>query len=331
MMDNLQSVLPFISSFSNKLLQTDDYSLIANLLCEVISTAGLDDCVIYRAESANKQLTQVAAIGQKLNSKGKIDNPIQLRYGEGIVGMVALFKKSIIIDDTTLTPNYVIDDEHRLSELTVPILYNNEVIGVIDSENEQKDYFNDFHHALFEVLAATAAPVFHHVSGNASPLPQKPLEKRSPFPDATLNASKTNNQRDAFIASLNGLSAKDFTKLITETLKHYHKPVAFNHHPVFENIFSNADDKFALTLFDWLKKQINDACDELFLPTPKTQKLHFIIEHTYFSPLINHQAVADKLGMSYSTFTRHLAKAKKELSDYLWVKLTRPQYSLRAS
>jgi hypothetical protein len=79
-------------------------------------------------------------------------------------------------------------------------------------------------------------------------------------------------------------------------------------------------DEFAQFLLQRLKDEVKVCTDELFLTSPKTQKYHFIIEHTYISPLQNHQLVADKLGMSYSTFARHLSKARNQLLEYLWEK-----------
>ncbi|HEX7847404.1 MAG TPA: histidine kinase, partial [Chitinophagaceae bacterium] len=61
----------------------------------------------------------------------------------GIVGHVAQTKKPILINDTRKEPRYRVDDEFRLSELAVPIIDNDELLGVIDSEHRQVNYFNE--------------------------------------------------------------------------------------------------------------------------------------------------------------------------------------------
>ncbi|MEM7020818.1 MAG: diguanylate cyclase, partial [Pseudomonadota bacterium] len=45
-------------------------------------------------------------------------------------------------------PDYIVDDVARASEITVPIMYDSKVLGVIDSESSQPDFFNG-HHLFF--------------------------------------------------------------------------------------------------------------------------------------------------------------------------------------
>ena len=65
--------------------------------------------------------------------------------GKGVVGSVAQNGRAEIIADTRKDPRYIIDDEIRLSEITVPIVFENEVIGVIDSEHEECNFFTEEH------------------------------------------------------------------------------------------------------------------------------------------------------------------------------------------
>jgi len=76
--------------------------------------------------------------------------------GEGIVGHVAETGIPEIIGNTATENRYLIDDDIRYSELAVPILYKNKVIGVIDSENSRKFFFTKKHLNLFNTIAALA-------------------------------------------------------------------------------------------------------------------------------------------------------------------------------
>ena len=52
--------------------------------------------------------------------------------GTGIVGKTAVEKKARITNDTSLSEDYITDDQWRFSEITIPIIHENELIGIID-------------------------------------------------------------------------------------------------------------------------------------------------------------------------------------------------------
>lgn len=125
-----------------------------DVVTECIPVIGVDDFIIYLYDKDKDRLVQVAAYGHKGNEDSKILNPIEIKPGEGIVGNVFTSKKPIMVGDTSLSSDYIVDDAFRLSELAVPILIGDEVFGVIDSEHPQKDFYNQTHLQLFNVIAA---------------------------------------------------------------------------------------------------------------------------------------------------------------------------------
>ena len=52
-------------------------------------------------------------------------------------------KQPLIVNDTRKDKRYRVDDQFRLSEVTVPIIHNNELLGIIDSEHQQVAYFSE--------------------------------------------------------------------------------------------------------------------------------------------------------------------------------------------
>ena len=330
-MDSVNQLLPHIATFSALLPAANTRQAIAQSICKAVQNAGLKDCVVYYANPHKSELEQLAAIGEKLSRDGKIQNPIRLKYGQGIVGMVALFRKDIIIDDTRLTPNYVVDDQSRLSELTVPIIYDDQLLGVIDSEHDEQAYFGDFHRQLFQVLATMAAPQLsiaianeqtNEQSVSPTPIEQYKINQKLDSENVSSVEKKQANYDQQVTELLSMIDADEFQKIVAGLLKNYHKPNALSGLPKLKSLLAGYEDKaFSSFFIETLKEAIRHACDELFLPTPKTQKFHYIIEHTYFKPLANHQAVADHLGMSYSSFNRHLGNARREIASYVWVKL----------
>jgi len=63
--------------------------------------------------------------------------------GQGVVGHVMQSRQPLLIKDTRKDPRYRVDEAFRLSEVCVPIIHNDELLGVLDSEHSLPDYFNE--------------------------------------------------------------------------------------------------------------------------------------------------------------------------------------------
>jgi signal transduction histidine kinase len=137
-------------------------------VCEnAIRHLGYEDCVIYLLDEDNPSyLYQAAALGNKNPDKRIILGPIKIKIGEGIVGSVALSGRSELVSDTSKDKRYLTDDILRLSEITVPIINNNKVIGVIDSEHSQKYFFPENHLKILNTISAMTATKIVQVKYN---------------------------------------------------------------------------------------------------------------------------------------------------------------------
>tara|TARA_B110000285_G_scaffold36646_1_gene39658 strand:+ start:1316 stop:3799 length:2484 start_codon:yes stop_codon:yes gene_type:complete len=106
---------------------------------------GTKDCVFYAV--VNDELVQMAnTSGINYNDQ----NRFKVKIGEGVVGQVAESRMGIICPDTRLSKNYIAEGEKRLSEIAVPVVLDDELIGVIDAEHLDKNYFTQEH---LEVLS----------------------------------------------------------------------------------------------------------------------------------------------------------------------------------
>jgi signal transduction histidine kinase/ligand-binding sensor domain-containing protein len=119
-----------------------------------ISQLGFMDCVVYLYDPKRKVLIQKAAYGPKNPQKHEINNALEIPLGNGIVGAVAQSKKAEIINNTSKDNRYILDDERRFSEITVPILVDNEIFGVIDSEHPKKRFFKKYHLRILSQIAS---------------------------------------------------------------------------------------------------------------------------------------------------------------------------------
>lgn len=148
--------LKIINEFTIHLLNQDSIEGIAwSVTKDAIAYLGFEDCVVYLIEE--DMLVQKAAYGAKNPTEHKIINCIEIPIGQGIVGTVAKTGQPLLVSDTSLDERYIEDDDYRFSELAVPIIFENQVIGVIDSENAQKDFFNKEHLSILTTIASMVA------------------------------------------------------------------------------------------------------------------------------------------------------------------------------
>jgi phosphoserine phosphatase RsbU/P len=86
---------------------------------------------------------------------------IQLKHdipvGKGLVGTAAQIKKPVLAPDVARDPRYIKANPETRSELVVPLIYKDAVIGVLDLENTRRGYFNEEHLRTVSTLAAQIA------------------------------------------------------------------------------------------------------------------------------------------------------------------------------
>jgi len=81
----------------------------------------------------------------------------RVKIGRGIVGQAALERKSMLIEDVRTVENYINANPQVISELAVPLIVKNKVIGVIDIQSEYPSYFTHEHQRLLELTASRMA------------------------------------------------------------------------------------------------------------------------------------------------------------------------------
>jgi GAF domain-containing protein len=151
--------LDVVNFFASSLLftQTDLDDILWDVANNAVARLGLEDCVIYLLDPPGTTLVQRAAFGPK-NPKGReILAPITIPVGRGIVGWVAATGEPAVIADTREDPRYITDDQARLSELAIPIVFDDAVIGVLDSEHSQAGFFTQSHLEILTTIASMTA------------------------------------------------------------------------------------------------------------------------------------------------------------------------------
>jgi two-component system LytT family sensor kinase len=130
----------FSKSLANKKTSED---VLWDVAQNLIGRMHYEECVLYLWNKDKTKMVQKAAHGPKGAPGSIATNVFEVEPGQGIVGQVILTKEPILLEDTRTDKRYRVDDAFRLSELTVPILHNDELLGVIDSEHSQLKYFTE--------------------------------------------------------------------------------------------------------------------------------------------------------------------------------------------
>jgi len=81
----------------------------------------------------------------------------RIKVGEGVTGLAAQRREAVLVNDVRTAPQYIETLPQVRSELAVPLIIKNRVIGVIDIEAPQPGYFTDDHKRLLSVVASRIA------------------------------------------------------------------------------------------------------------------------------------------------------------------------------
>lgn len=122
--------------------KTNYYDIAWEILVNIANYLDSDDCVIYLINENTNSMEQIAAYGSKVKDK-EILNRLVIPVGKGVVGSVAKTGIPELIHDTSKDPRYIKDIENNYSEITVPIIVEGHIIGIIDSEHKEKHFFNE--------------------------------------------------------------------------------------------------------------------------------------------------------------------------------------------
>ena len=79
---------------------------------------------------------------------------MRIRMGQGVVGEAAERREAVLVNDVTQANNYINANPDVRSEMAVPLIVKNRVIGVIDIQSEQVGYFRPEHLRMLTLTAS---------------------------------------------------------------------------------------------------------------------------------------------------------------------------------
>jgi sigma-B regulation protein RsbU (phosphoserine phosphatase) len=156
--------------FENAQKQAETLLLLNEISREANSTLQVEE-VLRRAAELTKRLIdyQIFSILLYDETGNVFRHRVTVKFGqrvqekatvpahEGIVGAAASLRRPIVVPDTALDPRYRMVNPETRSELAVPMISKNRVVGVMDLESPQLNYFTPDHVQVLSILAAHLA------------------------------------------------------------------------------------------------------------------------------------------------------------------------------
>jgi sigma-B regulation protein RsbU (phosphoserine phosphatase) len=87
----------------------------------------------------------------------RVQGKLRVSASEGIVGAAATLRQPVVVPDVTADPRYLMVNPETRSELAIPMIHKGKVIGVLDLESPQLNYFTEDHVQTLSILAANLA------------------------------------------------------------------------------------------------------------------------------------------------------------------------------
>jgi sigma-B regulation protein RsbU (phosphoserine phosphatase) len=148
---NLESFLVEVAEVVNTTLDLDTLlKRTAELVKRVI------DYEIFSILLLNEK-TQELRMRFAIGHPPEVIERIRIKVGDGVTGLAAQRREAVLINDITQESRYIGVVKGVRSELAVPLIVKNRVVGVIDIEAREAGYFTDEHSRLLTLVASRIA------------------------------------------------------------------------------------------------------------------------------------------------------------------------------
>jgi phosphoserine phosphatase RsbU/P len=148
--NRISKTLTQLSHEFSSILQLDE--LLAKIAKAVKTLINYDAFSILMVDHEQKCLRH--HFSERYDERINLDN---IALGKGITGAAAEQRETIKVDDTLTDPRYIPSHPEIRSEVAVPLIVKDRVIGVMDLESERIAYFTDDHVRTVSLLAPQIA------------------------------------------------------------------------------------------------------------------------------------------------------------------------------
>lgn len=112
------------------------------------------------------------------------------------------------------------------------------------------------------------------------------------------------------------LSEPEFAEAVRQALRNVRRPDLLAQNPLLRSrcVRDSADQEPTPATLQGLLREGAEA----LMATPKLQKLHRVLWHTFFEPAPTQEAAAELLDLPFSTYRYQLGKAVEQITGWLW-------------
>lgn len=154
MQTSLPKVEPFLLEVADVVNTTLDLDTLLERVAAIIRR--VIDYDIFAILLLNER-AQELHIRFSIGHPREVADKIRIPVGEGVTGLAAARREAVLVNDVTQETRYIEGTPGVRSELAVPLIVKNKVIGVIDLEAPQPDYFTKEHKNLLTLVASRIA------------------------------------------------------------------------------------------------------------------------------------------------------------------------------
>jgi len=201
-------ILTLLGEVSERINSTLDFDELMVRIAEVVKRAA--DYEVFAIFLLNEK-TQELRVRFSVGHPDDIVRNLRIKVGQGIVGRAAQERRSVLVNDVRGDPTYIQSLASMRSELAVPLVNKNRVVGVVDLEAPCPDFFTARHQNLIELLAGRIAVSIENAA----------LYRRSVRQARTLQLLNEISRELSSVLVLNELLRKIGT--LTKRLINYHR------------------------------------------------------------------------------------------------------------
>jgi GAF domain-containing protein len=117
-------------------------------------TLGGDRVSILLADRDKKMLDIKASMGYAEDI-----TTVQIPIGSGVTGWAAAHRRSLRVTNVNEDPRYIQISSNTRSELAIPLIYRNELLGVLNVESEQFDAYTENDEEMLGTLGGSLAAI----------------------------------------------------------------------------------------------------------------------------------------------------------------------------
>src|ERR1700739_2987722 len=135
-------VEPFLLEVADVVNTTLDLETTLRRVAEVVRK--VIDYEIFAILLLNEQ-RQELYVRFQVGSPPEVADRMRVKVGEGVTGRAAQLRQAVLVGDTSALDFYIPAIPNVRSELAIPLIVKNRLIGVIDIEARETGYFTDEH------------------------------------------------------------------------------------------------------------------------------------------------------------------------------------------